>query len=131
MKQLIVIAALFSIAVISCSDGKKSVNDSTYNIQCSPKIQKVDGGIELIPGIEWEQSGSGSLTYSAITFYRKEGSSDLIRNFELQGGGSKGSDMSSSTVKLANIEEFLVLITIFDKDKNVLSREWHTTKSNG
>lgn len=130
MKQLIPIA-LFSIAFASCNNVKKSESDSDYSIQCSPKIQNVEGAIKLIPSIEWEQKIPGSLTYSAIIFYRKNGSTDLTRGFELQGSGAKGTDSSSATVQADSIEELLVLFTVFNKDKNVVSREWYTSKSNG
>lgn len=130
MKNVMIVPVLFSFAVASCDDAKRSESESHYRIQCSPKILKVDGGLKLMPCIEWEQSSSENLTYRATTYYRRPGSSDLIRSLESYGGGIRASDTSSSTVELASIDECLVLITVLDGDKNVKGREWHTTKIN-
>jgi hypothetical protein len=131
MKKLSVISAIFIFAVVSCKDTRSTNNSPIYSVQCKPTFQKDVDGTKLAANIEWELIRGSDLSYSAITFYREKDSSTLIRSLESHGGSKKTFDSSSSTVQSDILEEIIVLVTIFDEDKKVISREWYTSKNNG
>ena len=113
--------------LVSCKNDVASVVGPKYRISCNPTMQMTADGTKLTPNIDWEQLQADSFTYQAKTYFRVSDSAAFQESFLISGGGSESKDSSNRIVKRDDIKEVIVLVEVFDKDKNVVERIWFTS----